>query len=229
MAKRRNKKKQEETLVDLAEKTEQAQDFYSSNQNLILGGLLAAVLLFGGFYAYKNFYKNPRIAEAIQEMSQAERMFERDSFALALSNPGGGSLGFIDIASKYSGTSTGNLANYYAGVSYLQLGQFDVALSYLNDYSPDGSVLPITYYGVLGDTHAELGDLGKAESNYKKAISQNSNEFLVAYYMKKLGLLYEHQGNTAEAKSTFENLRSKYPNSPEGKDIDKYIARVSVN
>lgn len=228
MAKRRNKK-QEDTLVDLGEKTEQAQDFYSQNQNLILGGLLAAVLLFGGFYAYNNFYKKPRIAEAILEMAQAERMFERDSFALALSNPGGGALGFIDIASNYSGTSTGNLANYYAGVSYLQLGDFAAAKSYLDDYSPDGSVLPVTYYGVLGDTHAELGDLGKAESNYKKAISQGSNEFLVAYYMKKLGLLYEHQGKPAEAKATFENLRSKYPNSPEGQDIDKYISRVNVN
>jgi len=228
MAKRRNKKN-EDTLVDLGEKTEQAQDFYTQNQNLILGGLLAAVLLFGGYYAYSNFYKKPRIAEAIQEMAQAERMFERDSFALALSNPGGGSLGFIDIADQYSGTSTGNIANYYAGVSYLQLGQFDVALSYLNDYSPDGSVLPVTYYGVLGDTHAELGDMGKAESNYKKAIAQGSNEFLVAYYMKKLGLLYEHQGKPGEAKSTFESLRSKYPNSPEGQDIDKYISRVNVN
>ena len=228
MAKRRNKK-QEETLVDLAEKTEQAQDFYSQNQNLILGGLLAAVLLFGGFYAYNNFYKKPRIAEAIQEMAAAERMFEKDSFALALSNPGGGSLGFIDIADQYSGTSTGNIANYYAGVSYLQLGDFAAAKSYLDDYSPDGSVLPVTYYGVLGDTHAELGDMDKAESNYKKAIAQGSNEFLVAYYMKKLGLLYEHQGKPAEAKATFENLRSKYPNSPEGQDIDKYISRVNVN
>lgn len=229
MAKRRNKKAQEETLVDLGEKTEQAQDFYTKNQNLILGGLFAAVLLFGGFYAYNNFYKKPRITAAIQEMAQAERMFERDSFALALSNPGGGSLGFLDIADQYSGTTTGNLANYYAGVSYLQLGQFDAALSYLNDYSPDGSVLPITYYGVLGDVHSEKNDLAAAESNYKKAIAQGSNEFLVAYYMKKLGLLYEHQGNPAEAKSTFESLRSKYPNSPEGQDIDKYISRVSVN
>jgi len=228
MAKRRNKKAQEETLVDLAQKSEQAQDFYSSNQNLILGGLFAAVLLFGGFYLW-NSMKNSKVGEAIEAIAQAERMFERDSFAIALSNPGGGSLGFLDIADQYSGTTTGNLANYYAGVSYLQLGQFNAALSYLNDYSPDGSVLPITYYGVLGDVHSEKGDLSAAESNYKKAIAQGSNDFLVAYYMKKLGLLYEHQGNGAQAKATFEDLRKKYPNSPEGQDIEKYISRVNVN
>ena len=42
-------------------------------------------------------------------------------------------------------------------------------------------------------------------------------------------MLYEHQGKVAEAKSTYENLKSKYPNTPEGRDIDKYISRVSVN
>ncbi len=228
MAKRHNKSK-EETLVDIGEKKEQAQDFYEKNQSLILGGLLGLVLIIGGIYAYNNFYKKPRIKAAIGEMAQAERMFEKDSFALALTNPGGGSLGFEDIASTYSGTTTGNMANYYAGVCYLQLGQYDAALSYLNDYSPDGTVMPITYYGVLGDTYSEKGEMDKAISNYKKAIGQGTNEFLQAYYMKKLGLLYEHQGNAADALSTFENLRSKYPATPAGQDIDKYISRVSVN
>jgi len=226
---KRNKKASDDTLVDIGEKTEQAQDFYEKNQSLILGGLFAFVLLVGGVFAYNNFYKAPRLTAAIEEMAQAQRMFEKDSFALALDNPGGGSLGFIDIASDYSGTTTGNLANYYAGVSYLRLGQFDAAQSYLNDYSPDGSVLPITYYGVLGDLASEKNDMDKAISNYKKAIGYGTNEFLEAYYSKKLGMLYEHQGKVAEAKSTYENLKNKYPNTPEGQDIDKYISRVSVN
>lgn len=226
---KRNKKASDETLVDLGQKTEQAQDFYEKNQSLILGGLFAFVLVVGGMFAYRNFYQTPRLNAAIEEMAQAQRMFEKDSFALALDNPGNGSLGFLDIASQYSGTTTGNLANYYAGVSYLRLGQFDAALSYLEDYSPDGDVLPISYYGVLGDVWSEKNDMDKAISFYKKAIGQGTNEFLEAYYTKKLGMLYEHQGKVAEAKSTYENLKSKYPNTPEGRDIDKYISRVSVN
>ena len=162
-------------------------------------------------------------------MAQAQRMFEKDSFALALANPGGGSLGFLDIASEYSGTSAANLANYYAGISYLNLGQFDAAKSFLEDFSPDGNVLPITYYGSLGDVYSEKNEMDKAISSYKKAISQGTNEFLEAYYTKKLGMLYEYQGKVAEAKSTYENLKSKYPNTPEGQDIEKYISRVSVN
>ena len=229
MAKVHRKSNDDDSLVDIGEKKVQAQDFYEKNQSLILGGLLGLVLLIGGIYAYNNFYKKPRIAEAIGEMAQAERMFEKDSFALALRNPGGGSLGFEDIASTYSGTSTGNIANYYAGVCYLQLGEYPAAKSYLEDFNPEGTVLNITYYGVLGDTYSELGEMDNAISNYKKAANQGTNEFLQAYYMKKLGLIYENQGNTAEAKSTFESLKNKYPTTPAGQDIEKYISRVSVN
>ena len=231
---KRNKKKSDETLVDLAEKSEQAKDFYGKNQNMILGVLFGLVVLVGGWYAYTNLYKKPLQMEAIKEMAQAERMFERDSFALALGNPGGGALGFEQIANKYSGTAAGNLANYYAGVSWMQLGEPKAALTYLNNYSPDGTVLPITYYGVLGDVYSEIAYADKtgmddAISNYKKAIAQGTNEFLQAYYMKKLGLLYEYEGKMAEAKTMFEDLKDKYPNTPEGRDIDKYIGRVSVN
>jgi tetratricopeptide (TPR) repeat protein len=226
---KRNKKASDDTLVDIGEKTEQAQDFYEKNHNTILGGLFVLVLLIGGVFAYNNFYKTPRLNAAIEEMAQAQRMFEKDSFALALANPGNGSLGFLDIATDYSGTAAGNLANYYAGISYLNLGQFDAALSFLEDFSPDGSVLPITYYGALGDVWSEKNDMDKAISFYKKAIGQGSNEFLEAYYTKKLGMLYEYQGKVAEAKSTYENLKTKYPNTPEGQDIEKFISRVSVN
>jgi tetratricopeptide (TPR) repeat protein len=226
---KRNKKASDDTLMDIGEKTEQAQDFYDKNQSLILGGLLAFVLIVGGIFAYNNFYKTPRLNSAIEEMAQAQRMFEKDSFALALANPGNGSLGFLDVASNFSGTSAGNLANYYAGISYLQLGQFDAALSFLEDYSPEGTVIPIAYYSALGDVWSEKNDMDKAISSYKKAIAQGTNEFMEAYCTKKLGMLYEYQGKVAEAKSTYENLKTKYPNTPEGQDIEKFISRVSVN
>ncbi|MEM6966821.1 MAG: tetratricopeptide repeat protein [Bacteroidota bacterium] len=226
MAKRK-KKAQDETLVDIVEKKEQVTDFYESNQNLILGGLFAIVLLIGGIYAYNNFYKAPRIAAAIEEMAQAERMFERDSFALALNNPGGGKMGFEQIAENFSGTPTGNMANYYAGLCYLYLGQFKAAISYLEDYNPSGTVLPLTYYGVLGDAYSETGDMEGAIGYYEKATKQGTNEFVESYYLKKLGLAYEHQGNLEKAKATFEVLQSKYPNSTAGRDIEKYIARVN--
>jgi TolA-binding protein len=69
--------------------------------------------------------------------------------------------------------------------------------------------------------------MDSAMSNYKKAINSGENEVLTAYYLKKLGMLYEKNGNLAEAKSSYEQVKADFPNSPYASDIDKYITRVA--
>ncbi len=228
MARRRNQKKQEETLVDLVEAKEQAQDFIGANQNLIFGGLVALVVLIGGFYAYRQFYQMPREQSAQEEMAQAQIQFARDSFALALTNPGGGNPGFLDIIENYGGTKAANVANFYAGVSYLNIGNYEIAIDYLKDFDEAGDVLGISKYGAIADAYGELQDFDSAISNYKKAVKAGENEFLESYYLKKLGMLYEKQGQFADAESSYEKIRAEYPDSPEARDIDKYIARASA-
>lgn len=230
MAKRKKKsqkKQQEETLVDIVEARDQAQDFFEKNQNFILGGLLLAVLVFGGLFAYRNFYQAPRQQTAMEEMFQAERQFERDSFALALTNPGGGNLGFLDIIDEFGGTSAANIANYYAGISYLNLGKFEAAIEYLEDYSPAGAITPTMKFGALGDAYSETQDFDTALSYYNKAANATDNELLAPYYLKKAGMLNEKLGNTADALANYKEIKANYPDSPDGRDIDKYIARLN--
>lgn len=227
MAKRLNKNQDSDTLVDIVEVREQARNFFEDNQKYILGGVLALVLAVGGWFAYRNFYQGPREQEAMTQMSLAQLQFESDSFALALANPGSGFSGFADIAQNYRGTKAGNLALYYAGISCLNLGQFEAAIDYLKDYDPEGDITPTMKNGALGDAYSELNDMDKALSHYKKAASGSENELLASYYMKKLGMFYEKQGKTEDALETYQSLKDKYPNSPYAADIDKYIIRVS--
>ncbi len=226
MARRRNqKKKNDDTLVDIVEVKDNAQSFFEKNQTTVLGALTLLLFVVGGFFAYKTFVKEPKERTAMEAMSQAQLQFERDSFALALQNANGTYEGFLEIIDNYSGSKAANLANYYAGICYMRLGQFDGAISFLKDFSAGGDVLPITKYGAIGDCQGELGKFDEAISSYKKAVSSSDNEFLSAYYLKKLGLLYEKQGNTASALDAFSQIKSKYPLSTEGRDIEKYIAR----
>ena len=170
----------------------------------------------------------PRETESQEQMRQAQVQFERDSFALALTNPGGGNSGFLDIIDNYGGTKSANLAHYYAGVSYLNLGQYQVAIDYLNDFKASDDILPITKLGAIGDAYGELQDLDNAMKYYKKAVSAGENEFLITYFLKKIALLNENQGNFAESKKYFEQIKTDYPNSTEAADIDKFIARVAA-
>lgn len=228
MARRKtNRKKADETLVDIVEVKDNAQSFVDRNQRLIFGLGIGLIVLVGGYFFYQNLYKAPKEKEAMEQMFKAQEQFERDSFALALTNPGGGYVGFLDIIDSYSGTKAANLSSYYAGVSYLNLGQFDAALDYMKSFSPAGQVGPVMKFGVLGDIYSELDQMDSAMSNYKKAINSGDNEVLTAYYLKKLGMLHEKNGNMAEAKSSYEQVKADFPNSPYASDIDKYITRVA--
>ncbi|MEL6635531.1 MAG: tetratricopeptide repeat protein [Bacteroidota bacterium] len=224
MARRRNPKK-DDTLVDIVEARDNAQDFFEANQNTILMALVGAVLLIGGYLAYTYLYQAPQEQEAIEAMEQAQRQFERDSFALALQNANGDQ-GFLDIIDNYGGTKAGNLAQYYAGICYLHLGQTDAAIEYLEDFSPAGEVLPISRYGAMADAYGEKGDFDQALQYYDRAVQAGSNEFLTAYYLKKMGMLQEKQGDLAGSKKSYQTIKDKYPFSPDARDIDKFLARV---
>ena len=152
----------DDTLIDVLEVKEQAQDFFERNQKSILAGLAGILLLVGGYLGYKYAIQIPNNKAAMESIHRAEYQFKRDSFSLALTNPGDGYDGFLDIIDKYGSTKVGNLAKYYAGVSYLNLGDFEKAVEYLNKFSPADDVTPSMKHGAMGDAYGELGEMDKA-------------------------------------------------------------------
>jgi tetratricopeptide (TPR) repeat protein len=228
MAKRKVNQTADEVVVE-QEYSNAEVPFWQKNQNYILYGIVALAVLFLGWWLYKTQMVAPKNQEAIASMWHAERMFEQDSFASALNGPAGGYDGFLAIADKYSGTAAGNAAKYYAGICYLQTGDFDNAISFLESASAEGNVLPALRYGALGDAYSEKKDFGKALDLYEKAASATKNDVLAAHYLRKLGMLNEFQGNKEAAKAAYERLRTQYPNpsSQEWREIEKYIYRLN--
>ncbi len=229
MAIRRNRNKhQDDTLLDLSQARTSANNFFEENQTKIIGIVAGIVIIFGGWFAYKNLIQKPKEEKALAQMWKAQSQFEQDSFLVALENPGGGYSGFLSIIKDYKGTKAGNLSNFYAGLSYLNLGNFDAALTHLNNFKPTDKIGPTLKYGALGDVYSELNQMDKAMDNYKKASSASKNDLLTPYYLKKLALLHETQSQIDEAVVLYKEIKSKYPNSNEALTIDKYIARAEA-
>jgi len=228
MAKRRKQKENQDTLVNLVEAKEQAQDFFEANQNYLLGGLVALVVIIGGWFSYANFYQKPRQEEAVEQMREAERQFAQDSFALALDNPGNGYPGFLGIIDSYSGTKAANLAQYYAGISWLNLGEYEAAIAHLKDFNANGYALTFTKFGAMGDAYSELNDTGEAIKFYNKAVQSGDNEFLKALYLKKLALLKEKEGDIKGALEAYKRIKKDFPNTPDADGIEKYIERAEA-
>jgi len=112
---------EDEVMIDIFEEDDYQESFLDKYQDKILMGVAALLIIVAGYFAYKYLMLAPKEKEAIAEMSQAEMQFEKDSFTLALDNPGEGYMGFLDIIDEYSGTKAANISKYYAGISYLNL------------------------------------------------------------------------------------------------------------
>ena len=224
--KRKQVKKKEETIIDLAEARSKATSYYEENQKVIIGVIAGLILLVGGWFVYNNLIRQPKEEKAMAQMWMAQVQFEQDSFQMALENPGGGYSGFLQIIKDYGGTKAGNLSKYYAGVSYLNLGNYDAAITHLSEFKADGVVGPVMKYGTMGDAYSELNQMDKAMEYYQKAADASENELLTPYYLKKMALLHELQNETDKALEIYRRIKSKYPNSNEALSIDKYIARA---
>ncbi len=225
---RKLEKKSEETILDLTQARVKATTFFERNQKPILGILAALVIVVGGWFGYTNLIRKPKEEKAMSQMWKAQMQFEQDSFQMALENPGGGYPGFLQIAKDFKGTKAGNLAKFYAGVSYLNVGNFEQALTFINEYHPSGAIGPTVKDGTLGDVYSELNQMDKAIEHYHKAASHSESDLLTPYYMKKEALLLETQNKMDKSLEIYRQIKAKYPNSNEALSIDKYIARAEA-
>lgn len=224
MSKKKDTAKGIENVEQTLTKTEQ---FLEQNYKPLLYVLAGAVVLVGIVWLLR-MYTTKKNDEALSQMFMAEQYFGQDSLSLAL-NGDGNNLGFIDIAKEYKATRSGKLANFYAGACLMHLGQYKEAISYLNKYKLDDEVIAPQAKGLIGDAKVELGDNAAGIKNYIEAADMAENAFLTPIYLMKAGMLYEMESNWAEALKLYERIQEKYPESNEGRSIDKYIARVKLH
>ena len=138
MAKKIDEK--EDGFLQVEKSLTASEQFIEKNQKVIIRSVIAVLVILGAFYGWKNFIQEPNVKEAENQIYVAQQYFEADSFNLAL-NGDGNALGFLDIADQYSSTPSGNLANLYCGICYLNLGEYQNAIDYLKKFSSNDALL----------------------------------------------------------------------------------------
>jgi tetratricopeptide (TPR) repeat protein len=217
---------QHDNLKEIESALTKTEQFIEDHQTKMMYGIGIIVLIVVSYLAVTRFYMKPREKEALSQMYRAEQYFEKDSFNLAL-NGDGNYLGFLDIIDDYSITPQAKLARYYAGISYLHLGKYDDAIDYLSGFKTKDVILKPVAIGALGDAYLEKGEESKALNQYNKAISASDNDMSTPIYLMKAGRLSEKMNKPGKALEYYTKLKEKYPESNEGRTVDKYIARIN--
>lgn len=225
-----------EVFNTLDESASKAEDWVIGNQKyiFIIIAVVAAVVL--GYLGYNQFIAKPKQTEAMNDMYQAQKYYDqavnataqKDSlFSLAL-NGGEGKFGMLDIVSEYGGTPAGNLANYYAGMAYLNTRDYKNAVSYLGKFSSDDEILAPMAKGSIGDAFVQLNQQEDALGYYEDAAKMRKNEFTTPMFLYKAGITALDLGKTDAALTHFKNIKENYPTSTEGTNIDIFIGKAEA-
>ncbi|QBN18402.1 tetratricopeptide repeat protein [Flavobacterium nackdongense] len=215
------------TLDATASKTE---DFVAKNQRIIIGVVGAIALLTVGYLAYQKFVATPKEEEAANEMFVAQQNFQKatdgvasDSLYKLALNGSEGKFGFVKIADEYSGTDAGNLANYYAGIAYLNTKKYTEAIDYLGKFKSEDLLLSAMATGAIGDAYSQKNQAKEALEYYVKAAESNKNDFTTPRFLLKAGKTALAMGNKEEALKYFTDIKDNYDASPEAATIDGLI------
>ena len=205
------------TLDETASRSEQ---WIEKNSKPLFYGLVAIAVVILGYLGYNKYIIEPTETEAANELAFPRKHFNQantvsvgvDSLLNLGLEGADGKFGFVDIASTYSGTKAGNLANYYAGLSYLQLKQYDKAIDYLSKFSSSDALIGPTAIGAIGDAFADINQPKDALKYYEEAANKTANEYSTPLFLFKAGITAMELKEYSKALSLMPNNAEAYYN-----------------
>ncbi|WP_228852177.1 tetratricopeptide repeat protein [Aegicerativicinus sediminis] len=221
------------TLDESASKTE---EWVVKNQNIIYGVVGAIAVIVLGYLGYTEFIIGPKTTEGMNEMFTAKQYFEeaetssnKDSLYTLALNGAEGKFGFVDIADEYGSTPAGNLANYYAGMAYLKLRDYQKAIEYLSAFSSDDMMLKPIAKGGIGDAFIQLNQPEDALGYYEEAFKASKNDFTAPLYLFKAANVAYKLGDSKKALDYYKRIEEEYPDSNEATNVEVYIGRAEAS
>ncbi len=220
-----------EVFSTLDESASRSEQWVAKNQNYIIGviGVIAVAVL--GYLAYVQFVQNPKEQNASNEMFYPQQYFAQavnsttaqDSLYNLALNGAEGKFGFLDIIDEYKGTKAANLAQYSAGMAYLNLQQYEDAIEHLENFSSDDVILGSLAKGGIGDAFVQLGQAQEALSYYEQAFDHNANNYTTPKFLYKAGITALDLDQKEKAMGYFQRIKDNFSESEEAVNIDVFI------
>lgn len=214
--------KNQTVAVETEQQLNKTEAFFDKYKKAIIIGVVAVVVLIVGGILINNYYLAPREDAASTELAKSQELFNNEQFEQALT-------GFKKVASDYSSTKAGNLAQLYIGLCQANLGKWQEAADALDNFNTKGDqIISPAAEGALGNAYANLKQYDKAVDHLKKAAEMADNNSLSPTFLIQAGEILESQGKKDEALKLYQEIKKKYFQSMQYQNIDAYIERASA-
>ncbi|AXJ01008.1 Tetratricopeptide repeat-containing protein [Cyclonatronum proteinivorum] len=187
--------------------------FYKENKGSIIGGLIAVIALISGIIW---FVTSSASAEnnAREAMSFAEEQFLGGNFENALfGDDEAMEPGLIEITSRFPRTAAGNLAFYYAAVSFAEIGDYESALSKINRFNVPSGVMGVAPKSLHAMILMQLEQYSDASRMFENAANWDVNSATTPFNLLNAAEAAYAAGNYDRAATLARRIKTDYPNS----------------
>lgn len=205
-----------ESLTNLEQKVQ-------NNQKMIMWVCLAVVAVICAILIYIYAIRRPGIEAADNAIGQADTSLAMGNDSIALAQ-------YQQVADEY-GYEAGNRASLNAAILLFRKGDYESAISYLENYSPKENIIGASAKALQGDCYVNLKQYDNAIECFRKAaeISDNNPRYTPLFLMKQATVQRELKNYRAEA-DLYREIIDNYPDYGGAMNIDfqKYLKRAEL-
>ncbi|MGB0933764.1 MAG: tetratricopeptide repeat protein [Lishizhenia sp.] len=183
---------------------------------IAVGVLVVGVLI---YFGYNTFVAKPNEMASNEQNARGIMLLEKDSLDLAIEE-----LEFQ--ANEYNGYTGGEISQFGLASAYFKKGEFELALSTLEDVNLDDIYLSTMAIGMQGDCYSEMEDFQNAVDKYVLAAEKSKNELTTPMYLFKAGLNAEAAKDFSKAAEFYNRINDEFSTYASQNGIEKYISRA---
>lgn len=201
--------------------------FFEEHRKPLIAGAIALLVLIVLAFAY-SFWQSSRDQEASEMLGTIFTTFEQGALAEALDGTAEAP-GLIEIADRYGSTPTGNLATFYAGDALYQLGRFDEAMEYFQNYDAGRDILGASALAGQAAILEEQGESAQAADMFKRAAEAYDSPATTPDYLMSAGRNFEAAGDAAKAEEVYQQFLDNYDETPNAALVEALLARAEAS
>ena len=210
----------------LATATARSMTLFEEHRTLLISAAVGLLALIIGVIAF-NWWQGKQDVAAAEALGSVLAAYEQGNLEQAL-NGTTDQPGLLAIADEYGSTDTGNLATFYAADALYQLGRYDDALRYFEQYDAGSDILGASALAGQAAIHEQQGDTAEAARLYRRAADAYASAATTPDYLMAAGRNYEAAGDFAEAQEVYQAYLDGYEGTPNAPLVEALLARAQA-
>jgi tetratricopeptide (TPR) repeat protein len=188
---------------------------------IVVAGALGAILYHNNVQA-----ENQR---AMTELGKVYPLYDQGQYHQAIhGSPEQNLPGLSDIVRNYGSTDAGRLATFYLANAYYHNGDYDNAYRYFDMFRGSDPLLRASALAGKAAIHEIRGEPAQAAELFEQAATRFGATAITPENLKHAGRNYLEAGMHGKALSMFERLQNEFPESAYAREVDRYLAQISV-